>query len=113
MATPYFASVVGRAPNGETKIYSYTVSDVAGEFFLLPSGASEIPLSGNSDIFIVDVIVSSAAGTTKNVGFFIGGADTGVNMNLYNLVGTIVTRPFQNAPIRVPKGQAFKIKQLA
>ena len=103
MATAYTGTLIAAlgSPNGARKMFYYTASDVAGEFWLAPSGASDLVLN-SSDAFIIDVVPSSAAGTTKNLEVFIAGASTGIFQPLANLVGTIYQRPFNIAPLRVP-----------
>jgi len=115
MATAYTGTVIAAlgTPNGARKMFYYTASDVAGEFWLAASGASELVLHGGQDVFIIDVVPSSSAGTTKNVEFFLSGSSTGIIQPLANLVGTIYQRPFTLAPLRVPAGTMFKIIQRA
>jgi len=115
MATPYTATIIAAlgSPTGARKMFYYTSSDVAGEYWLALSGASDLVLHGTQDVFIVDIVPSSSAGTTKNVELFLSGASTGIYQPLANLVGTIYNRPFNIAPLKVPAGQMFKVIQRA
>lgn len=115
MATPYTGTVIAAlgSPNGQRKMFYFTSSDVAGEYWLAPSGASDLTLHGAQDVYIIDVLPSSAAGTTKNIELFIAGASTGIYQPLANLVGTVFQRPFAIAPVRLPAGQQLKIVQRA
>jgi len=115
MATPYTGTIIAAlgSSNGARKMFYYTSSDVAGEFWLAPSGASDLVLNGTTDVWIIDVLPSSSAGTTKNLELFISGTSTGVIQPLANLVGTIYNRPFNIAPMRIPAGQMFKVVQRA
>jgi len=100
------------APNGERKMVSMTVSDVNGEYWLHPSGASEIALHGTSPVYIVDTILSAAGTDCSQSEFYISGTSTGVKLLHATSLSTAISRPFQQAPLKVPAGQALKIKQL-
>lgn len=112
-AAAYKVSMIAAlgSPNGPRKIFSLTASDVNAAFWLHPSGASEIPLNGTQDVYIVDCIYSAAGTDTTTAEFFISGSSTGVKLLNATSLGTIVTRPFQIAPLRVPAGQALKVTQ--
>jgi len=113
-AAAYKVSLIAAlgSPAGPRKIFSLTASDVNGEFWLHPSGASEIPLHGTQDVYLLDAILSAAGTDTTQVEIFIGGASTGVKLLNATTVGTVVGRPLNTAPVRVPAGQALKVKQL-
>ena len=113
MATAYSAQVTFKNKSGAGKIYNLTSSDVAGEFWLFASGSNGMIINASEDVFLVDAIVSTAGGTTKNVEVFIGGVSTGTTVNINNLVGTIVQRSFQIAPMRIPAGQILQFTQRA
>lgn len=115
MATAYTGTIIAALgnPNGSRKMFYYTASDVAGEKWLAPSGASDLVLNGSQDVYVIDIMPSVASGTTKNIEVFISGASTGIYQPLANIVGTIYNRPFQNAPVRVPAGQMLTVIQRA
>jgi hypothetical protein len=92
-------------------MFSLTASDVNGEFWLHPSGASEIPLHGSKDAYIVDAILSAAGTDTSQVEFFVNGQSTGTKLLNATSIATTVTRPFHLAPLLVPAGAALKAKQ--
>ena len=112
-AAPYKVTMIAAlgSPNGARKMFSLTASDVNAAFWLHPSGASELPLHAG-DVFIVDCIYSAAGTDTSQAEFYISGASTGVKLLNATSLGTIIGRPFQNAPLRVPGGQALKVIQL-
>jgi hypothetical protein len=113
-AAAYKVSVIAAlgSPGGPRKAISMTASDVNGQFWTHPSGANEIPLHGTQDVWIVDAILSAAGTDTSQSEFYVGGASTGFKLQNATSVGTIVGRPLQLAPIRVPAGQAFRVTQL-
>lgn len=112
MATAYTGNIVIQNSKGQGKTIQFTASDVAGEFWLYPSGGSELPLSSLPSV-IRDLTASSASGTTKNIEIFINGMTTGQTIPLANIVATAVLRPFQQVPLGIPAGATFKIVQRA
>jgi len=114
VAAAYKVSLIAAigSPNGARKIFSLTASDVNAAFWLHPSGASEIPLHGSMDTYIIDCILSAAGTDTSQAEFYIGGQSTGTKLQNATSTGAIVGRPFQAAPLRVPAGQALKVIQL-
>jgi hypothetical protein len=113
-ATPFKISMVGALgnPAGPKKIFPLTVSDVNGEFCLFPSGASEVVLNGSNDVYITDMILSAAGVDTSQLEFFINGMAEGTKLLGATSIATTVARPFQMAPLRIPRGSMIKIKQL-
>lgn len=113
-AAAYKVSVVVAAgsPNGPRRIFPVTASDVNGEYWLFPSGSSEIVLNGSNDVYVVDTIYSASGTDTTQVEFFINGMSEGTRILNATSTGTIVQRPLQSAPLRIPKGSTVKIKQL-
>lgn len=113
VATPYKISLIAAlgSPQGPRKMIPMTASDVNAAFWLFPSGANELALHGNQDVYIVDAILSAAGVDTTNVSFFVGGSDTGVVLNNATSLATTITRPLQLAPLRIPAGLALKVKQ--
>jgi len=100
------------SPVGPKKIFPLTASDVNGEFWLFPSGSSEVTLNGSEDVYIVDAILSAAGTDTSQAEFYLNGMAEGTKLLNATSIATTVVRPFQSAPFRVPKGATLKIKQL-
>jgi hypothetical protein len=115
VAAPFKASMVVAkgSPNGPRKLFALTGSDVAAEYLLFPSGSSDVVLSGDSDVYIVDMVYSAAGTDTTNDQIFIGGTSDGTVLYRSTSLTTTVSRILQNAPVKVPKGQSIKFKQLA
>jgi len=113
-AAPFKISMVCAlgSPNGPTKIFPLTASDVANEYALFPSGSSEVVLNGDYPVWIVDMILSAAGTDTSQLEFFVGGMSTGVKILNATSLATTINRPFQLAPLLIPTGQSLKIKQL-
>jgi hypothetical protein len=113
VAAAYKVSVIGAlgSVNGPRKIFSMTASDVNAEFWLHQSGANEIPLHGTQDVFIIDTILSAAGTDTSQAEYFISGASTGVKILNATSIATVIGRPFQSAPLKVPAGQVLKVIQ--
>jgi len=99
------------SPRGERKIFPLTASDVNAEFWLFPSGASEMVLHGTKDVYIVDAIYSAAGTDTSNVDIFLSGVNTGVKILNATSLATTINRPFNLAPFKVPAGSMIKVKQ--
>lgn len=113
-ATPYKVSMIVAkgSPAGMRKIFPLTASDVNAEYWLFPSGSSEVTLNGSEDVYIVDTILSAAGVDTSQAEFFINGLAEGTKLLGATSIGTTVQRPFNLAPLRVPKGATVKVKQL-
>lgn len=113
MATIYSATMyLRKKSSSQPKIITFTASDVAGEFWKYPSGDSVMTFS-NEPVWITDIIVSSSAGTTKNIQVFVNGSSVIDTMPLANLVGTVYGRPFQANAFVLNGSQSLTIKQLA
>lgn len=112
-AAPFKASLVVAKgnPNGARKIFALTGSDVNGEFLLFPSGSSDVVLSGDSDVYLVDIIYSAAGTDTSNDEIYIGGTSDGTKLYRNTSLTTTVQRILQSAPIKVGKGLSIKMKQ--
>ena len=100
------------AMNGERKMIPLTASDVNAAFWLFPSGSSEMVLNGLKDTYIVDTIYSASGTDTSQVEIFVNGSSTGVKVLNATSLGTIVSRPFQQAPMRIPAGSLVRFTQL-
>lgn len=113
-AVAYKISLVAAlgSPNGERKMIPLTASDVNAAFWLFPSGSSEMVLHGSKDTYIVDTILSAAGTDTTQTEVFINGSSTGTKLLNATSIGTIVSRPFQQAPMRIPAGSLVRFTQL-
>lgn len=100
------------SPRGPTKAISMTASDVNAAYWLFPSGGSELPLNGVSDVYIVDAILSAAGTDTSQSEFYINGTSTGFKLQNATSLATTIGRPLQSAPIRIPAGATLKVIQL-
>ena len=113
MATPYTVTVVLRKDGAQPKTVSMSSSDVAGEYWLFPSGASTQAFAAQP-VYVTDIIVSSSGGTTKNFQIFVNGTSVIDTMPLANFVGTVVSRPINlTNPVVIPAGGTITFKQLA
>jgi len=114
MATPFKISMIAKkGSNGQNKIFPLTCTDVANAFAIFPSGGSEVVLNGESDVFIVDMVLSAAGVDTTQLEFYVNGMAEGTILLDATSIATTVSRPFQSAPLRIPRGATIKIKQLA
>jgi hypothetical protein len=113
-AAPYKVSLIAAkgSPSGLRKIFPLTASDVNGEFWLFPSGSSEITLNGSEDVYLVDAIYSASGTDTTQVEFYINGMAEGTKLLNATSLATTIVRPLSQSPLRVPKGATFKAKQL-
>jgi len=113
-AAAYKVTVIAAlgSPNGPRKAISMTASDVNAEFWLHPSGGSELPLHGMADAYIVDAILSASGTDTSQSEFFLNGASTGFKFLNATILATTIVRPLATAPLRIPAGATLKVKQL-
>lgn len=113
-AAPYKISLIASkgSPSGPKKIFPLTASDVNAEYWIFPSGSSEITLNGSEDVYIVDAIYSAAGTDTSTVEFFLNGMSEGTKILNATSLATTIVRPLQTAPFRIPRGATFKAKQL-
>jgi hypothetical protein len=112
-ATPFKISMIAMLPGGQTKMFPLTCTDVANAFALFPSGGDEVVLNGQSDVFITDMILSAAGVDTTQLELYVNGMAQGTIILDATSIGTIVGRPLQSAPVRIPAGATIKWKQLA
>jgi hypothetical protein len=63
-------------------------------------------------VYIVDAILSAAGTDTTQSEFYIGGESTGFKLQNATSIGTVVSRPFALAPMRVPGGSSLKVIQI-
>jgi len=114
MATPYTAEMTVVGSDGWRYVYHYTSSDVAGEFYLGLDGQNNTVFPAiHGVVRVVDFIVSSGAGTTKNAEIFVNGVSTGLNLSLSANLATNLSRQFMGAPIACSPGSKFVVVQRA
>lgn len=101
------------SPAGPRQIKSMTATDVAAASWLFPSGSSAESLHGGADVYIVDAILSAAGTDTTQSEFYLGGTSTGFFLQNATSLATTIQRPFQLAPMRVPKGVQLQVIQRA
>jgi len=100
------------SPNGPRKIFPLTASDVNAEYWLFPSGSSEVVLHGKEDVYIIDTIYSAAGTDTSQVEFYVGGVAEGTKIFNATSLATTIVRPLTQAPLKISAGSTFKAKQL-
>lgn len=114
MATAYTAEMTVAGSDGWRYVYHYTSSDVAGEFWLSLDGQNNIVFpSVHGRVSVIDFIVSSASGTTKNAEIFVNGVSTGLNISLSANLATNLSRQFMGANIMCSPGSKFVVVQRA
>lgn len=100
------------SPQGDKKQIAMAASDVNAAAWTFPDGSTSQVLNANYDCYIVDAILTAAGTDTTNITFNIGGQAQPTKLftatSLYNATGG---RPFQQAPLRVPKGLLFQAIQ--
>lgn len=113
VAAPYKVAItLAPAKNlGDRKSIPVTASDVNAEFWVFPSGGSELQLAPFETV-ILDAVYTAAGTDTSQVEVFINGISTGVKLFNATNLGTVYNRQVQNSPLRVPAGALIKFKQL-
>ena len=113
VAAPYKVSMTVRNTKGQQKTLFLTASDVANEYWVFPSGGSELPLSSLQSV-VSDIIYAPTYGTdTTNVALYVNGVDTGLRIINSANQGSTNFRQIQQSPIAIPAGAVVKFKQLA
>lgn len=114
-AAPYKVTMIAAlgSPNGPRKIFSLTASDVAAANWLFANGIGPNTLNGSADVYIVDTILSAAGTDTTQSEFYINGVSTGFKLQNSTSLATTIVRPFQNAPLLVPRGATLNVTQVA
>ena len=112
MATPQYGTLIAAlgSPNGPRKSIRVYASDAAGGL-TYPSGSTTTVLSGDADVYLVDLFFAATLATTPTLTFFAGGLATGDVVNTAVNIGTTIGRQLQQAPIRIPKGREISIIQ--
>lgn len=112
-ATPFKAQLMFRCQDGTPYNVPCTVSDVNGEYFLPPSGASDIQLpSGHGNVFLKDVILSATGVDTSKADIYVNEKTTGEQILLSANVGTVYNRQYMSSPMGFAAGSRIRIKQL-
>jgi len=110
-AAAYKVVLAVKNSKNQTTSIPLTASDVNGEFWLFPSGGSEIPISQNASV-VYDIVYTAAGTDTSQVEIFLNGVSTGRKLfNSANL-GTVYNRQSQSSPLQIPPGATVKFKQL-
>lgn len=112
MATPQYmtATFALGSPGGPRKSVRGYCSDAAGAI-TWPSGASSMVLSGDADVYCVDLVWAATLATTPTITVYTGGVGTGDVINTAVNIGTTIGRYCQQSPIRIPKGRDFALIQ--
>jgi len=112
MATPYTVELIYRTKSGKTGQLHLTASDVAAEFYLAPSGASDLVIS-SENAKIVRMLYSGTPATTTTAKVYLNGADTGIVLvGASNAPTTVVPQINEATAIQVPGGSQIKFVQV-
>lgn len=110
-AAAYKVTLAVKNSKGQMTSIPMTASDVNAEFWLFPSGGSELPISQHP-CTVYDIVYTAAGTDTSQVEIFLNGVSTGRKLfNSANL-GTVYNRQSQSAPLQIPAGATVKFKQL-
>lgn len=117
-AAPYKVTLALKQVNAAgqvtgSKTLPMTASDVAAAFWLFPSGANNLPLSGSATTIIADIIYTAAGTDTTQVAVYMNGFDTGIRIYNATNLGTVINRQIASSPIVVPAGAVVQFVQLA
>ena len=111
-ATSVTLTLARGSPAGPKKMITTTASDVNAAFIVFPDTSTSATFDGNNDVYIVDFLSGSATGDTSLFAIFKGGTTDGTRLLKAAHGPTVVTRPIQIAPIRIPAGQNLAVQQL-
>ena len=112
MATPYTVECMYQTRSGRIGQLHLTATDVAAAFFLAPSGASDIVLSGE-DAKIYRMLYSGTPATTTQCQVYINGANTGIVLQgAANAPAAVTPQISPSSPIYVPGGSQVKFIQV-
>jgi len=112
-AAAFKASLIYKTASGKSKTRFCTVSDVAAAFYVFESGSTEPVINPTETCYLVDIVLSAAGTDTTTGEIYINGISSGVKFLNATTLGTVVGRPFLNAPVMIPAGSTFRITQLA
>jgi len=111
VAAAYKVAFKVQNSQGQYRSIPVTASDVNGEYWLFPSGGSEMQLS-SLPCAITDCVYTAAGTDTSQVQVYINGIDSGIKLfNAANLYSGY-NRQVQNCPIQIPAGALVKFKQV-
>jgi hypothetical protein len=90
-----------------------TASDVAAQFYLAPSGASDHVLDGRQDTKIVQMLYSGTPATTTTAKVYMNGQDTGIVLvGAANAPGAVNPQISPTKPLYVPAGSQLRFTQV-
>lgn len=99
--------------NGRVIHVPMTVSDIAGEYAIVPDGNGFLQIPADQPYALVDIIVTTGGTDTKFQDIYANGLQTGLRIaNTANL-NTSNNRQFQSAPVSFKPGALLKLKQAA
>lgn len=112
MATPYTIECIYQRRDRSMGQLHLSASDVNAEFFLAPSGASDLVLDGKQDCKIVQMLYSNTPATTVKANIYINGQNTGITLvGAANAPTTVNPQVSFLKPIYVPAGSQLKFVQ--
>lgn len=112
-AVPFVLNMVVQYQDGYRENIVMTASDVNAQFYLGQDGLSPIKISAaHGNCYIADLLIGPATGTDTRT------ATIRVNGKLISDVvlqaangGTVVSRQFQQTPLRIPSGAVLLFTQ--
>jgi hypothetical protein len=113
VAAAYTGILKFNGANGRTIQYRITASDVANEYFILPSGDDFLQLPLDSDYFLTDVILSAAGTDTTRSLIYANQKLTPEQIANSANLATNVSRQFMGSPIGFKAGTTLKFQQVA
>jgi len=111
VAAPFTQTMIFRGQNGRTFHVAQTVSDVDGEYSVMPDGNGFLQLPGDQNYNLVDVIVITGGTDTTHQDVFANGLSTPIRINNKSNLNTANNRQFQSAPIPFKAGSLLRFKQ--
>ena len=113
MATPYVANLVIQYQDGRRESLPATASDVTTEEWVAPDGTDFFKISGaHGNAAIVDIILSANPPSVRTATINVNGKAVPTVVLLGANVGTVVSRQFQQTPLRLPSGAQVEITQV-
>jgi hypothetical protein len=109
-AVAYKVAMILQNRAGNRKTYALAGSDVNAAALTFDSGATEMSVS-NEEVRIVDMIYSAAGTDTSNSTIYINGQIQPFKILHGANIGTVYSRQFLSAPLRIPAGALIKIVQ--
>lgn len=112
-AVPFVITMIVAYKNGTKEAINMTATDVNGGFYLGQDGLSPINIAGGrGNAAIVDMIIGPLTGEdTRTAEIRINGKlSPDIVLQAAN-GGTVVSRQFQQTPLRIPAGATLLFKQ--